>query len=189
MPGESPSFALVRSDSRVPPTIAIVYATAAQLVRPGRGRAPNAICRPCRLITVCPPELRFVGTVTTPPQRPDVSLGLALLQEAHPVLAGVIDEHPAFDPKAWTLPRRSAGPRRPRRPRAGDAARARTVPSKGKYRARPREALRRRAVIRGGATQAPRSDWLMLARCNRRVTGRIAQRSRAPVGSGKLTAT
>jgi hypothetical protein len=71
------------------------------------------------LITVCPPELRFVGTVTTPPQRPDVSLGLALLQEAHPVLAGVIDEHPAFDPKAWTLPRRSAGPRRPRRPRAG----------------------------------------------------------------------
>jgi DNA-3-methyladenine glycosylase II len=37
--------------------------------------------------------------MTSPP--PDVRRGLAWLQEADPVLARVIDEHPAFDPRAW----------------------------------------------------------------------------------------
>ena len=34
-------------------------------------------------------------------QPPDVQAGLVWLREADPVLAGVIDEHPAFDPSAW----------------------------------------------------------------------------------------
>lgn len=37
----------------------------------------------------------------TSPQPPYVRPGLAWLREADPVLAGVIDEHPAFDPNAW----------------------------------------------------------------------------------------
>ena len=38
----------------------------------------------------------------TKPQEPrDVRLGLAWLREADPVLATVIDEHPALDPNAW----------------------------------------------------------------------------------------
>ena len=38
----------------------------------------------------------------TKPQEPrDVRLGLAWLREADPVLAKVIDEHPALDPNAW----------------------------------------------------------------------------------------
>jgi DNA-3-methyladenine glycosylase II len=39
--------------------------------------------------------------VTTPQQPRDVSLGLAWLREADPVLARVIAEHPGFDPHAW----------------------------------------------------------------------------------------
>jgi DNA-3-methyladenine glycosylase II len=38
---------------------------------------------------------------TNPQQPRDVRLGLAWLREADPVLARVIDEHPAFDPTAW----------------------------------------------------------------------------------------
>jgi DNA-3-methyladenine glycosylase II len=38
--------------------------------------------------------------MTTSQQR-DVSLGLAWLREAGPVLARIIDKHPAFDPTAW----------------------------------------------------------------------------------------
>jgi DNA-3-methyladenine glycosylase II len=36
-----------------------------------------------------------------PTQPPDVRRGLARLREADPVLAGLIDEHPGFDPRAW----------------------------------------------------------------------------------------
>ncbi|MGH2884341.1 MAG: DNA-3-methyladenine glycosylase family protein [Solirubrobacteraceae bacterium] len=39
--------------------------------------------------------------MTTLRQPADVQAGLVWLREADPVLAGVIDEHPAFDPSAW----------------------------------------------------------------------------------------
>jgi DNA-3-methyladenine glycosylase II len=39
--------------------------------------------------------------VVVPPQPRDVRSELAWLREADPVLAGVIDAHPDFDPRAW----------------------------------------------------------------------------------------
>jgi DNA-3-methyladenine glycosylase II len=39
--------------------------------------------------------------VVTSPRPRDLGPALAWLREADPVLAGVIDEHPAFDPYAW----------------------------------------------------------------------------------------
>ena len=45
--------------------------------------------------------LRDLVKVVTSQQPGDVRTGLAWLREADPVLARVIDEHPAFDPTAW----------------------------------------------------------------------------------------